>query len=629
MEAAERVYREAVTRTYNALGFAGFGRVAPGSNQLRLEQVRLEDIFVRLRLTVGQDEPRHEKPSKDRAARAQEEHQPEQEQPITLAEALGKPLLLVGEPGAGKSTLLRWLAVTFAQGRQRDPDRIGPTADADRLPILIELGRLPDAYLTGDSHLLPDWQTLLPEEIIKQARFRSTPPELLQEALRAGRCLLLFDGLDEIANRQARARLAQSLTQVPSLSPGNRVVVGSRPAGLTGESDGALRPSFQRCQIQRFTLEDLQRFLRFWYALDPTLPSDAWRREADALYEKIKAAPGTLSLAGTPLLATLLLLIWRREGALPERRVDLYERCCRVLVEEWEQSKDVAYRGIFATLGWEQHLRLLAPIAYDIHRQEQRTSISREALRKLLEEGLQAGKLCQTETAGLEATRFLEALALRSGLLQYLGDEQYGFPHLTFQEYLAARHLAPPPLAGQPAPMPINAVINAVMPHLHDAWWQEVHLLTIGRLGSDQEGAAQAAALLRAILHRYRPPSRFLRYPRNLDLRLIAPGRWLPGVQLARRLAWLLRREEIFALWGAAECAADGLPPTLHEELAARAAAVTRAMFADPARQPLLNIWLGTPGRRLPPQVSSSIAQALVSSLRDADLLEATADLVK
>ena len=70
-------------------------------------------------------------------------------------------------------------------------------------------------------------------------------------------------------------------------------------------------------------------------------------------------------------------------------------------------------------------------------------------------------------------------LSLRSGLLQYMGDDRYGFPHQTFQEYLAARYIA-----AQPDP----EYIDLVMTHLHEAWWQEVHLLTIAHLGSGKHG---------------------------------------------------------------------------------------------------------------------------------------------
>ena len=67
--------------------------------------------------------------------------------------------------------------------------------------------------------------------------FTNTPPQLLTRALAEGRCLLLFDGLDEVADRQARARLARSLVELARLFPGNRVIIGSRPAGVS-ESEG-------------------------------------------------------------------------------------------------------------------------------------------------------------------------------------------------------------------------------------------------------------------------------------------------------------------------------------------------------------------------------------------------------
>jgi hypothetical protein len=181
---------------------------------------------------------------------------------------------------------------------------------------------------------------------------------------------------------------------------------------------------------------------------------------------------------------------------------------------------------------------------------------------------------------------------------------------LTFQEYLAARYIA-----AQPDP----AYINLVMEHLHDAWWQEVHLLTIGRLGSDQQGEAQATMLLRAILHRYRPPSRLLRASRYAWLRAISPGRWLLKAQLTRRLAWLVRREEIFACWGAAECFPGVLPRELLSDLAAQAGALARTWFADEALRPLLDDWLSSPGRQLPSQVSRAIVQALAPFLHDQD----------
>ncbi|QBD77311.1 hypothetical protein EPA93_15455 [Ktedonosporobacter rubrisoli] len=58
---------------------------------------------------------------------------------------------------------------------------------------------------------------------------------------------------------------------------------------------------------------------------------------------------------------------------------------------------------------------------------------------------------------------------------------RYSFPHPTFQEYLTARYIA-----AQPNP----DYIDMVMAHLHEDWWQEVHLLTIAHLGSGKSGNA-------------------------------------------------------------------------------------------------------------------------------------------
>jgi predicted NACHT family NTPase len=526
--AAETIYRQKVVDAYKWLNFSGFD-----TPDLSLANVLLEEVFVRLTLTVEkvirEPVPSEKSSQAGRRERQQRERVITVQEPIELGQALGNHVVIVGEPGAGKSTLLRWLAVTFAQGRQQEANRIGASADSDRLPVLVELGRLPDRYLRPEGGETPNWIQLLPEYLMAQPAFTTIPRQLLIQALDDGRCLLLFDGLDEVADRQARTRLARSLAElVRLLPPSNRVIIGSRPAGVS-ESEGALRLQFQRCLIERFTSEDVQRFFRFWYALDRRLTPEQQREAADALTARVQALPATLQLASTPLLATILVLIWRNEGDLPERRVDLYERCYRALVKRWEASHDVVYRGALVSMDWEEHVRLLTPLAYAVHSQEQRTSATKQELVPLLAQALQtAGYALEPSAATREAKYFLDALGLRSGLLQYTGDDRYGFPHLTFQEYLAARYIA-----AQPG----SEYIDLVMTHLHEAWWQQVQLLTIAHLGSGKEEASKASALILTILHVHAPPSWILRSSRNRWLRLIEPGKFLPWVQLERRIA--------------------------------------------------------------------------------------------
>jgi len=610
LTAAEAIYRQQVMDAYKWLDFSGFAR-----RDLSLATVPLEEVFVRLTLTVEkvirEPVPSEEASGAQRHESRQRERMITVQEPIELGQALGNHLLIVGEPGAGKSTLLRWLAVTFAGRHQREPSRVGPSADADRLPVLVELGRLPDRYVKPEGGEAPNWIQFLPEYLPAQMALTNTPPQLLTRALADGRCLLLFDGLDEVADRQARTRLARSLTELARLSPGNRVIIGSRPAGMS-ESEGALHPNFQRCQIERFTPEDVQRFFHFWYALDSDLTPEQQRDDADALFARVQATPMILQLATTPLLSTILVLIWRKEGDLPARRVDLYERCCRVLIERWEASHDVAYQTALVGMDWEDHLRLLTPLAYAIHSQEQRTSATKEELVPLLAQALQtAGYANEQAAATREAKRFLDALGLRSGLLQYMGDDRYGFPHQTFQEYLAARFIAEQPDPGY---------IDLVMTHLHEAWWQEVHLLTIAHLGSGNMGASKASDLILAILHVYTPSSWILRSSRNRWLRLIGPGKLLPEVQLDRRIAWILAREFELAARGYAECVHDGTTTSVGTALSAQAVSLVRHIIYDEYRYEEQKALLTNTCQLLQRKGNEAVVSALLEiALHDAD----------
>ena len=387
LAAAEAIYRQQLVAVYGRLSFSGFER-----GDLSLPEVPLEKVFIRLSLTEekGKQERgaerlgpraadrwvrRRREPEQEGRAKGQESVEKIQT-PVELVAALSKNVLIVGEPGAGKSTLLRWLAVTFALRRQREKDRLGSQADADLLPVLVELGRLPEQYLKPDAREMPNWLAFLPEEIRRQLWLRQVsvddiPPELFQNALSEGRCLLMFDGLDEVAAGAIRRSLAESLSEFGRLCPKIRIVIASRPAGVS-EAESVLS-QFQRCQIKRLTPPEVKAFFGTWYELDAGLPVTDRQAAADHLFEQLQANPGAQSLATTPLLATMLLLIWRNEGTLPTRRVDLYNRCCKQLIENWEAGHRIAYQGVLADLGWERHLRLLAPLAYAIHSQGQRT----------------------------------------------------------------------------------------------------------------------------------------------------------------------------------------------------------------------------------------------------------------
>jgi HEAT repeat protein/energy-coupling factor transporter ATP-binding protein EcfA2 len=559
------LYRQKVIKTYNKLILTALPERDP-----RLHEIRLDKIFVKLRIAVEESfratrylEPDFDKndlefDKKDDLEKVKYLRQREKKveaKPMTTAEALQKHryLIITGSPGSGKTTLLRWLAVTFAD--QRQSENLGKAFTEETVPILLELRRFSERFhrLAKNHPATFDLAEEISAFVGDEPRFHGVSSDWMRQTLAQQPCLLLLDGLDEIADQMTRQRLLEAVeafVQNPTYAKVSCLLT-TRPHGFQNVSLGA---KFQKTEIQAFTPNDIAEFIRHWYA---TAYVEEYQAEASELITAIKAQKRVTELAENPLLCTIIAIIYRKNRKLPIRRVKLYLECCEILLDTWEQNKTeiAALSPLIAGVDWETKLKLLMPIAYRFHEQEQKLALPEGEVVKLLAAALDELNLMQGSEAEQEARRFVAAIRDRSGILQGRGDGTLEFSHRTFQEYLAARYIAK-----QTDPV----YIDLVMKHLHKDWWREVHLLVIGHLGSS-DTAEKAEKLMSTILRVYKKPNLLLLPYKWFNF--VNLGKLLPRLQWQRRIAWHTMREFELVAQGYADCTAPAKTKPLSQIL--------------------------------------------------------------
>lgn len=358
-------------------------------------------------------------------------------------------LAVIGVPGSGKTTLLRHTA------RQICRDRRGRRRT---VPILLCLRDHVAAVISTPKVTLPE----LLRDTLEHGL--SEPAGWFDQKLRNGDCVVLLDGLDEVARQEDRRKIADWVESQIKQYPKNDYVITSRPQGyLSARINGATV-----LQVHSFTDEQVVRFVRGWYlavekhSTDATDAEARWRAEAaaDDLLDRLSRSPGLYDLTINPLLLTMIANVHRYRGALPGSRARLYDEICQAILWRRQEAKKLPIK-----LDGDKKEMLLRGLAFTMMQQRVR-DLPRAAVLAEIRPTL------RRMSTKLTAEDFLIDVA-SNGLLIERETELYSFAHLTFQEYLAATHIRN---MGCP-----QILANAV----DDVWWRETTLLYAARSDTD------------------------------------------------------------------------------------------------------------------------------------------------
>ena len=373
------------------------------------------------------------------------------------------------------------------------------------------------------------------------------PEDFFAHALAQHRCVVLLDGLDEVADPLQRGRTAEVVANIAIHYQGNRFVITSRERGYESEARQRLAPLCAECTIRDFDEADRTEFAHCWYAAVVT--EREWDNEtsraraknsAKDLLQAIAGDARITALASNPLLLSILALVHQRGVGLPQRRVDLYAECTEMLLGYWDQvrggeaARDLASYG---GLDRQEKRALLEPVALWLHERGESESevVEKELVAEIARQFRELFGDPEPQSHR-RAELFLRVITERAGLLVERETGVFGFAHLSFQEYLAARALADR-----------DDYIEFTLRHLHDPCWREVTLLEIGHLGSfnSRQGRARTTALIQAIRQANSWLEDVLRRDLLLACRSLVDVNQLGVDERLRQAAF----EDLFALW--------------------------------------------------------------------------------
>lgn len=360
-------------------------------------------------------------------------------------------LMILGHPGTGKSTFLKKVGLEALKRGQGDYQH-------SLIPVLLELRKFSKKSTF-------DFVAEIAEEF-KNCGL-SDYGKATEKLLKNGELLILLDGLDEVPSD----RLSDMITVIGNLVDQfsqNRFIVSCRIATYRNYH------SFQRftdAVIANFDDEEIESFINKWFTShnQPEWGEDCWKALKNSDNQAIE------ELTRTPLLLTLLCILFNKKGGFPHTRTTLYEKAITTLLEEWDASKKIIRNGTYKGLDTKCKEILLAEIAYQ-NFITNNLFFPKSEIATEIENTLKDMNIIENNPQYIDGKSVLRDIEAQHGILIERDEDIYSFSHLTLQEFLTAKKII------DDDEIDLQTIVNE---HIFDLRWREVFLILSGLKKAD------------------------------------------------------------------------------------------------------------------------------------------------
>ena len=214
-----------------------------------------------------------------------------------------------GKPGAGKTTFLKHLAIQCING----------DIQLERVPLYIEFERF----------VIEDYSSF--QKIVNQILVNcGASPSDTNALLKAGRMFILIDGLDEVKEEDSHRAIKHLESFIKNFHK-NQYVITCRIAGQKFCPD-----NFVEVEVADFDREQITQFVSKWF--------DRWQipKKSERFLKKLYSPTNASiqELANSPLLLTLMCLVFNDTAELSSNRFDLYRNAIDILLVKWDTSRE-------------------------------------------------------------------------------------------------------------------------------------------------------------------------------------------------------------------------------------------------------------------------------------------------
>jgi formylglycine-generating enzyme required for sulfatase activity/predicted MPP superfamily phosphohydrolase/energy-coupling factor transporter ATP-binding protein EcfA2 len=448
-------YKDWVREFYSTISYdqlAKKGEVLP---------VQLLEVYIPLETANPFHKAEMERLSKDRdkesRSELKDEHGEEADlkKPATIdIEALlgrANCILLRGKAGMGKTTLIKHLANTITEGSCQSSLK-------DYLPVMVFLK---DLWLVYREEMKKSRRKITFEPLLKAYLEKTKCPlnmAVISNFLQHNRALFMFDGLDEIPE-EIRDALVELIAAFQFENKGNRFLITGRPHGIAGRAMEQFGKYIQ--EIEYLDDSKVNEFIRKWFRAVSGKATGLADLTAEDMISDIVFHEHVSVFTQNPLLLAAVCVLYQVGKRIPEQRADLYDRIVENLL--WRRFHDPAEPEKVNEV--REFLMLLA---FDMQNKNLKTfevGDGVEVLKKIIPFQKEDE---QAHVYQRRIHHLFDEIEPNCGLFNRLSGGEIEFTHLTFQEFMAAKHI-----------VYMDIDYNKF---LENEWWAETILLYTGLL---------------------------------------------------------------------------------------------------------------------------------------------------